>query len=37
VEAPVVATLDAEELTVFLADVVDGGRHRSRRAEFKRR
>jgi flavin reductase (DIM6/NTAB) family NADH-FMN oxidoreductase RutF len=29
VEARVVATLDAEELTVFLADVVDGGRHRS--------
>jgi flavin reductase (DIM6/NTAB) family NADH-FMN oxidoreductase RutF len=29
VEARVVATLDAEELTIFLADVVDGGRHRS--------
>jgi flavin reductase (DIM6/NTAB) family NADH-FMN oxidoreductase RutF len=28
VEARVVATLDAEELTIFLADVVDGGRHR---------
>jgi flavin reductase (DIM6/NTAB) family NADH-FMN oxidoreductase RutF len=29
VEARVVATLDAEELTIFLADVVGGGRHRS--------
>src|SRR4029434_10278966 len=29
VEARVVSTLDAEELTVFLADVVDGGRHQS--------
>ena len=29
VEARVVGTLDAEELTVFLADVVGGGRHRS--------
>ncbi len=29
VEARVVATLDAEELTIFLGDVVDGGRHRS--------
>jgi flavin reductase (DIM6/NTAB) family NADH-FMN oxidoreductase RutF len=29
VEARVVGTLDAEELTIFLADVVHGGRHRS--------
>jgi flavin reductase (DIM6/NTAB) family NADH-FMN oxidoreductase RutF len=29
VEARVVGTLDAEELTIFLADVVGGGRHRS--------
>ncbi len=29
VEARVVNTLDAEELTIFLADVVGGGRHRS--------
>ena len=29
VEARVVATLDGDELTVFLADVVGGGRHRS--------
>lgn len=29
VEARVVGTLDAEELTVFLADVVGGGRHQS--------
>jgi flavin reductase (DIM6/NTAB) family NADH-FMN oxidoreductase RutF len=29
VEARVVATLDGEELTIFLADVVGGGRHRS--------
>jgi flavin reductase (DIM6/NTAB) family NADH-FMN oxidoreductase RutF len=29
VEARVVSTLDAEELTIFLADVVGGGRHRS--------
>ena len=29
VEARVVGTLDAEELTVFLADVVAGGRHRN--------
>jgi flavin reductase (DIM6/NTAB) family NADH-FMN oxidoreductase RutF len=29
VEARVVATLDGDELTVFLADVVKGGRHRS--------
>jgi flavin reductase (DIM6/NTAB) family NADH-FMN oxidoreductase RutF len=28
-EARVVGTLDAEELTIFLADVVGGGRHRS--------
>ena len=27
VETRVVATLDAEELTIFLADVVAGGRH----------
>jgi flavin reductase (DIM6/NTAB) family NADH-FMN oxidoreductase RutF len=30
VEARVVGTLDAEELTIFLADVVGGGRHQSR-------
>lgn len=29
VEARVVGTLDAEELTIFLADVVGGGRHQS--------
>jgi flavin reductase (DIM6/NTAB) family NADH-FMN oxidoreductase RutF len=29
IEARVVNTLDAEELTIFLADVVGGGRHRS--------
>jgi flavin reductase (DIM6/NTAB) family NADH-FMN oxidoreductase RutF len=29
VEARVVGTLDAQELTIFLADVVGGGRHRS--------
>jgi flavin reductase (DIM6/NTAB) family NADH-FMN oxidoreductase RutF len=29
VEARVVATMDGDELTVFLADVVGGGRHRS--------
>ena len=29
VEARVVSTLDAEELTIFLADVVGGGRHRT--------
>jgi flavin reductase (DIM6/NTAB) family NADH-FMN oxidoreductase RutF len=29
VEARVVGTLDAEELTIFLGDVVGGGRHRS--------
>ena len=29
VEARVVGTLDAEELTIFLVDVVGGGRHRS--------
>jgi flavin reductase (DIM6/NTAB) family NADH-FMN oxidoreductase RutF len=29
VEARVVTTLDGEELTIFLADVVGGGRHRS--------
>lgn len=29
VEARVVGTLDAEELTIFVADVVGGGRHRS--------
>jgi hypothetical protein len=29
VEARVVATLDGDELTVFLGDVVEGGRHRS--------
>jgi flavin reductase (DIM6/NTAB) family NADH-FMN oxidoreductase RutF len=29
VEARLVATLDGEELTIFLADVVGGGRHRS--------
>jgi len=29
VEARVVATLDGDELTVFLADVVGGGRHRN--------
>jgi flavin reductase (DIM6/NTAB) family NADH-FMN oxidoreductase RutF len=29
VEARVVGTLDTEELTIFLADVVGGGRHRS--------
>jgi flavin reductase (DIM6/NTAB) family NADH-FMN oxidoreductase RutF len=29
VEARVVGTLDGEELTIFLADVVGGGRHRS--------
>ena len=29
IEARVIATLDAEELTIFLADVIDGGRHRS--------
>jgi flavin reductase (DIM6/NTAB) family NADH-FMN oxidoreductase RutF len=29
VEGRVVGTLDAEELTIFLADVVGGGRHRS--------
>jgi flavin reductase (DIM6/NTAB) family NADH-FMN oxidoreductase RutF len=29
VEARVVNTLDAEELTIFLADVVGGGRHQS--------
>jgi flavin reductase (DIM6/NTAB) family NADH-FMN oxidoreductase RutF len=28
-EARVVQALDVEELTIFLADVVDGGRHRS--------
>jgi flavin reductase like protein len=28
-EARVAITLDAEELTIFLADVVGGGRHRS--------
>jgi flavin reductase (DIM6/NTAB) family NADH-FMN oxidoreductase RutF len=29
IEAGVVNTLDAEELTIFLADVVGGGRHRT--------
>jgi hypothetical protein len=29
VEARVVSTFDAEELTIFLGDVVGGGRHRS--------
>ena len=29
IEARVVNTLDADELTIFLADVVGGGRHRS--------
>ncbi len=29
IEARVIATLDAEELTIFLADVIDGGRHRN--------